>query len=53
MRLDTHKLQEGEKVVVGDGPAGVADVVKECPLPLEEMVVVGTVPGIGVPNGKA
>lgn len=52
MRLCTHMLQDGAKVVAGAGTGDVdVDVDVECLSPLE--VVVGVVPGTGVPNGKA
>lgn len=45
MRVDTHVLQDGGEGGAGGGAGGVA-------LP-DNVVVVGVVPGIGVPNGKA
>lgn len=55
MRLCTHVLQDGAKVVAGAGTEDVnVDVDVECPSPpVEVVVVVGVVPGTGVPNGKA
>ena len=52
MRLDTHVLQDGGKVAAGYDAGDVDVDVVECSPP-PSVVVVGIVPGIGVPNGKA
>lgn len=49
MREDTHDEQDGAKVFSDTA----ADVVEDVLAPFDVVGVVGDVPGIGVPRGRA